>query len=274
MFAPNHAAASPPLRVLQLTDTHLYADHQGCLLGLNTQGSFAQILTLLQQCHWPADLLLATGDLVHDGSAAGYQRLHAQMAELDVPVYCIPGNHDEAQILKRSLNGDKVLYAGSADYAPWAFVFLDSTKPGSEAGLLDDRQLAHLQHSLETFRERHVLICLHHQPVPVGSRWLDTMLLENADDFFAIVDRAPQVRGITWGHVHQHFDSLRNGVRLLACPSTCIQFKPGQETFGLDTLAPGYRWLNLHPDGRIETGIQRLAAYPQEMALDRRAHGY
>jgi Icc protein len=261
-----------PLHIVQITDTHLYADTEGCLLGLNTQTSFEHTLALLQAHHWPADLILATGDLVHDGSAKGYQRLHERMAELAVPVYCIPGNHDEVDGLKRALNGDKVSYEASAEYGPWAFVFLDSTKPNSESGRLSDPQLAHLQHSLERFRQHHVLLCLHHQPVPVGSTWIDTMLLENTDDFFTILDRSPQVKGVVWGHVHQDFDSLRNGVRLMACPSTCIQFKPHGETFGIDSLTPGYRWLTLHPDGRIESGVQRLQHYPQK--LDLRAQGY
>ena len=52
------------LRVLQLTDTHLYASPGGTLLGLNTLRSFQQVVAHVRDFHWPLDLLLATGDLV------------------------------------------------------------------------------------------------------------------------------------------------------------------------------------------------------------------
>jgi Icc protein len=101
----------------------------------------------------------------------------------------------------------------------------------------------------------------------MGSRWLDTMAVDNADEFFSIIDRHPQVRGILWGHVHQEFDTMRSDVRLMASPSTCIQFLPGSGNFAVDAAAPGYRWLSLYPDGRIETGILRLSEVPGSVDL-------
>ena len=91
--------------------------------------------------------------------------------------------------------------------------------------------------------------------MPMGSRWLDTVGLRNAAAFFAVTDRHPQLRAIVWGHVHQASDQLRNGVRLISTPSTCAQFLPAADTFTLDTRPPGYRWLDLHPDGTIQTSV-------------------
>jgi Icc protein len=84
--------------------------------------------------------------------------------------------------------------------------------------------------------------------------------LRNPEALFTVLDRFPQVRAVLWGHVHQEFDQLRDGVRLMATPSTCIQFAPNSVDFGLDELAPGYRWLRLHDDGQIETGVSRIAS--------------
>jgi Icc protein len=103
-----------------------------------------------------------------------------------------------------------------------------------------------------------VLVCLHHQPVPVGCAWLDDQMVADADALFTFLDRHQSVRGVLWGHVHQALDRERNGVALMASPSTCVQFAPGQIDFKADTAAPGYRWLELHPDGRIRTGISRV----------------
>lgn len=268
-------SASPqerPLRVVQITDTHLCADPHAHLMGLNTQNSFLAVLECLRRDPKPVDLVLVTGDLVHDGSPAGYQRLGAALATLQVPVYCLPGNHDLPATLGVILNEGQVRTRPEAIHGGWAFVFLDSTRPDSDAGHLSEMELERLAGTLERHRNAPTLVCLHHNPVPVGSRWMDTMAVDNGAALFALVDRHPQVRGVLWGHVHQVFEAERNGVRLLASPSTCVQFQPGCDAFALDAASPGYRWLELMAGGQISTGVERLDGYPLE--LDTQAGGY
>ena len=253
----------PPVRILQISDTHLCADPADQLMGVNTQACFDGTIDLLRANHWPADLLLATGDLVHDdSSSAGYKRLLERLAALEVPVYCLPGNHDEPELLRQLLNRGRVRSVPSARHGAWAFVFIDSTRPESAGGHLSAGQLELLEQSLAQHAAQHYLVCLHHQPVPIGSTWLDSVALDNPAALFDVLERWPQVKGVVWGHVHQSYDALHNDIRLLACPSTCAQFLPGAKKFTLDTLTPGYRWLELHPDGRIDTGVERMARFP------------
>jgi Icc protein len=256
------------IRVLQITDTHLYASSGGCLLGLNTAQSLEAVMAEARRRHLPADLVLATGDLVHDGSAAAYQRFFGLLGSLGIPVYCLAGNHDEAVALRDTIDNRLIRYTDHALLGNWHFILLDSSQPDSEGGHLGPAALETLEARLQAAPDTHTLVCLHHQPVLMGSRWLDTMAIDNPDDFFAIIDRHPQVRGILWGHVHQESDRMRNDVRLLSTPSTCIQFMPGSTEFALDDTAPGYRWLTLHEDGRIETGIKRLAEIPGTIDLE------
>lgn len=260
------------LRIVQFTDMHLYADTRRDLLGVPTEQSFLDTVRQARRDHWPVALVLATGDLVHDHAAAGYQRLHAHLAALDAPVYCLPGNHDDSALMRAHLCGASVQLNKVVDHGAWRIVLLDSTVPGSDAGHLAAAELAHLDAQLSSAADRQVLVCLHHNPVPIGSPWLDTMMVDNAVDFFAVLDRHPQVRAVLWGHVHQTYDQVRRGVRLLASPSTCIQFQPQSAGFALDDAAPGYRWLVLHDSGAIETGVARLTNY--SATLDRRSGGY
>ncbi len=250
------------LSVLQFSDTHLFADEVGELLGVTTRDSFRRTLQQARSRHWPPDLVLTTGDLVHDGSPGGYASLHRELAQLDVPVYCLPGNHDHGPELLRSLNGDRVKAMDHAIHGHWGFAFVDTNLPGSNGGHLSPMELERLEASLNALTHCHVMVCLHHQPVPVGSRWLDTMQVDNPQALFDLLARFPNVRCLLWGHVHQEFDQRLNDMRLLACPSTCIQFAPGSEDFALDEQLPGYRWLRLHPDGHIETGVERITELP------------
>ncbi len=260
------------LRLVQFTDMHLYADVNRDLLGVVTEQSFLDTLQLARAEQWPVTAVLATGDLVHDYSVAGYRRLRAHFATLDVPVHCLPGNHDDPDLMAQHLAGGLVQISTCVDYNTWRIVLLDSTIRGSDAGHLARGPLDLLEAQLASAAGRHVLICLHHNPVAVGSPWLDTMMVGNAAEFFAIVDRYPAVRAILWGHVHQNVDTERQGVRLLASPSTCIQFQPQSNAFALDEAAPGYRWLVLHGNGGVATGVARLANF--SAALDRQSAGY
>lgn len=262
-----HPKSRQAINILQITDTHLFAGSDGRLLGLNTEQSLKAVINAARSGHGPADLILATGDLVHDGTAAAYRRVFSHLEKFAAPVYCLAGNHDEACTLQQTISGGLIHYASHIHKGYWQLIFLDSSIAGSEGGHLAAAELESLERHLQDDPDSHALVCLHHQPVPMGSRWLDTMAVDNAGEFFAIIDRHPQVRGILWGHVHQELDSLRGNIWLMSTPSTCVQFLPGSEDFALDTRAPGYRWLTLHADGRIESGVQRLSEMPGSVDL-------
>jgi Icc protein len=157
--------------------------------------------------------------------------------------------------LRRELDCAPFVVGGEVDFGPWRIVLLDTWIAGSAAGRLSEPSLAQLDQALRTACGRHALICLHHHPVDMSSRWLDEVGLENAAEFWRVVDQHRNVRAVLWGHVHQCFDALRGDVRLLATPSTCAQFMPGSKEFALDTLPPAYRTLQLRPDGTLTTEV-------------------
>jgi len=262
---------SKPLRIVQITDTHLYSDPDGRLLGLNTRHSLELVIDLVLNTQQP-DLVVASGDLTHDGSQKAYQHVQDCFRRIGAPIYCLPGNHDEAATLNACMNNDPFLSVHSTRIRNWHMLFLDSTVAGSEDGHLGESELDALDAALDSSPDLPALIWLHHQPVPIGSRWLDSMAIDNPQAFFDITDRYTQVRAIVWGHVHQLFEQQRNGVQLLATPSTCIQFQPGSEEFAVELVPPGYRWLELYPDGSFRTGIDRLQEIPGEINPD--ARGY
>jgi Icc protein len=86
-----------------------------------------------------------------------------------------------------------------------------------------------------------------------------------------VIDRYPQVRLVIFGHIHQEFERSRRGITYLGTPSTCIQFMPNSQKFSLDQTKPGFRLLNLYPNGMFNTKIERVAYTHQ---LDTTAMGY
>lgn len=255
-------AHATPLRVVQLSDTHLFADPSRTMLGLAPQESLAAVLALIRAEQPRLDVLLATGDFSQDNSVASYQRLYEQLAAFGVPMYWLEGNHDKpAPLLAALAEQPNILAPLVVHHGPWSFILLNSTIPGSTEGQLYANDLDFLRHALAQCEGQHVMVCLHHQPVPVGCRWLDKHQIGAATEFFHILDGYNNVRAVVWGHVHQEFASERNGVQLYGVPSTCIQFKPGCDDFTVDFVPPGYRWFDLHADGRIDTQVSRVARH-------------
>ncbi len=206
-----------------------------------------------------------------DGTLQSYQAFRQLSAQISAPARWIPGNHDEPMVMAEAAV-QSTLLEPVVDIGNWRVTMLDSAVPGSVPGYQQDDQLQLLARALSEAPERHHLVCLHHHPVSIGCAWMEPIGLRNPEAFFEVLDRFPQVRAVLWGHVHQQIDRERNGVRLMASPSTCIQFEPGSADFKVGEQAPGYRWLRLLPDGKLETGVERVTDF--EFTVDYGSNGY
>ena len=223
--------------------------------GVNTYDTFRAVITHAMSESAPPDAIIATGDLVQDETRTGYERFRRALENYKIPVYCIPGNHDSPETMAEVLNDPPFQVGGSVQLDDWSIILLNSFSSGDDGGRLSIPELERLHKTLALNDSSHTLICIHHHPVSMGSRWLDGVALRNPDDFFDIVEQFPQARGILWGHVHQASDRQRKGVRLMSTPSTCSQFRPNSDAFALDGKLPGYRWLELQSNGTIDTEV-------------------
>ncbi len=242
------------LSLLQFTDTHLYGSATESLRGIQTLPALKRALACARMRDWPVDAMLVTGDIVQD-DPAGYTNFRRLFADFGVPVLCLPGNHDDPLAMRSALNGKPFVLGGHVDMGAWRIVLLDSCVAGSAGGRLSPEALLDLDRALASAAPKHALVCLHHHPVSMSSRWLDQVGLENAEEFLAVIDRHRNVRAVVWGHVHQAFDSLRKGVRLLSTPSTCAQFMPHADQFEIDVRPPAYRSFELRSDGTLLTEV-------------------
>jgi len=254
-------AGSPhaPARLLQVTDPHLFGDESQTIYGVTTAVSFRKVLAEAFAPGTPRpDAILVTGDIADDHTAAAYANFRRALQPYGLPVYCLPGNHDEPDLMTGLVNSDGFQYGGTAEFGAWSAVFIDTHVHGRPEGRVIPAELARLEAALASFGERPVLVCLHHPPLPVGSAWLDGVGLRNASEFLAVIERHPAVRVVLGGHVHQSFEQVQRGVLMLATPSTCAQFTPLTERCVMDLKPPGYRRLTLLPDGTVQTEVRWL----------------
>lgn len=250
--------------LLHLTDPHLFQDPEATLKGVDTFATLMSVLHTARAIHGRAAAMVLTGDLSQDERPGSYARLAWALEGMPWPAYLLKGNHDDADAMwvgltrqPADIRADRQFFLDN-----WQVLLLDSVVPGRVDGTLSAATLGWLERALNAHPRHHALICLHHHPVPVGSAWMDALMLDNGADLFAVTSRHPNVRAVLWGHVHQCFDGERGGVRLLSSPSTGVQFAPGHDSFTLDARAPGYRWLELLADGTLDTGVCRVPDGP------------
>jgi Icc protein len=246
------------IQLLQLTDTHLFEDETLTSKGVATVQSFQAVLTHLRTLPRP-DLLLLTGDLSQDETAASYHRLYRAIAPLGIPTYWLPGNHDQPQIMQQILNQPPFSAENRIEAGEWVILLLNSVVPGEVHGELSSESLAWLKENLQTTGNRPVLIALHHPPLLTGSTWMDGINLHNSEIFQHLISQFPNVKLVLFGHIHQELDQEIDGVRYLATPSTCVQFQPNSDEFAIDgDRTPGFRQITLFPDGTFTTRVIRI----------------
>jgi Icc protein len=252
------------MKILQITDPHLYGAASARLRGVQTDASLRAVLDHASVDESDYTAILVTGDLVQD-DIGGYLRFRSMLGHVRTPVLCIPGNHDEPLAMQRELNVYPFRFCGAHQFDAWNFVMLNSYDPGCVGGRLSGAELERLDAALGA-SPAHAMVCLHHHPIPAGSRWLDTSGLANAAEFWQVIDAHAHVRAISWGHVHQVHDGRRGSVQLFATPSTGAQFLPGSDRYAVDSRPPAYRTFELHADGRIETEIHWVESLPMQRA--------
>ncbi|EHI1625617.1 3',5'-cyclic-AMP phosphodiesterase [Salmonella enterica] len=202
---------------------------------------------------------MATGDLAQDQSAAAYQHFAEGIASFRAPCVWLPGNHDFQPAMYSALQEAGISPAKRVLIGEqWQILLLDSQVFGVPHGELSEFQLEWLERKLADAPERQTLLLLHHHPLPAGCSWLDQHSLRNAGELDSVLANFPRVKYLLCGHIHQELDLDWNGRRLLASPSTCVQFKPHCANFTLDTIAPGWRTLELRANGVLETEVHRL----------------
>ena len=246
---------------VQLSDLHIRAPGQLAYGRINTTPylitAVQSVLNLRQQ----PDAVVITGDLTDFGRAAEYAHLAELLAPLPMPVYLLPGNHDDRSQLRRSFAQHS--YLGSSDatapinYAVqigglWLLA-LDTTVPGHSYGRLGSDQLAWLAAQLTSCASQPVVIAMHHPPFETGIGHMDDNGLRGgAAELEALVAQHPNVERVICGHLHRTIDVRFGGSIASTAPSpahqVCLDLSP-QAASQWALEPPGFKLHTLSSSG-------------------------
>lgn len=211
------------IEIVQISDCHI--DDIDEVLGVNSRDNLNKIIAKISQN--PANTIIISGDLSHNGSLKSYQILKTALKPIlkSKQLFVLSGNHDDAQNMAQEFADNLVPnLVPKVILGRWEVVFIDSTVEQKVSGYLSNKVLKKLNSSLKNTTADYNIVVLHHPPTSMNSTWDDNLSLENPDDFWGIIDKYPKVKAILWGHAHQAAQFYRGSIKLFACPSTARQF--------------------------------------------------
>ena len=259
---------------IQITDHHLLESEEELRDGFCPGHALRMVMKhISNHVADKADFIISTGDLVEPSTEAAYycavkllginsstalpgpQRINIEGLQ-DYPMYFLPGNHDDREIMTRylfSASKPLNLYNFTFEHKGVQFILMD-WGPKSQAYLFPETRefLAKaLQADLPS-----VIVC--HQHVKrIGSRWLDDFLADNLDEFWDVV-ADPSVKekalAILCGHVHITYEDEYRGIPILGLRSTAYPFAKTDDPLMI-LAAPHYRFI------RIQDGILTSRVY-------------
>jgi Icc protein len=215
--------------IAQISDTHI--KRKGRLLHhmIDTARYLRRAIRRLNALDPRPDVVLATGDLVESGKPKEYRRLRKILGELELPLYVIPGNHDDRANFREAFadhvylpkNGAYVQYV--LEQYPVRLIGLDSTDPERAGGVMDELRLRWLETRLGEQPDRPTVLFLHHPPFKTGIKPVDALGFRGLDEFGAVIRRHPQVKRVLCGHIHRPLQVPFAGTFASTAPSTAHQ---------------------------------------------------
>ncbi|MHB0774580.1 metallophosphoesterase [Halomonas sp. WWR20] len=238
------------MRLIQITDCHLHADPEAQSRKGFPLRQLDAVIERARQLR--PDMVLVSGDVSQDETPASYRHASQALTHLECPWFWFAGNHDHPECMQ-----ELQPFHDELDLGEWRLLILDSRIAGQDGGELGQTQLQDLAWRLEE-DERPVLLAMHHPPVEIGSRWMDSIGLADRDALWQTLAAYGQVKAILCGHIHQAFAARQGTVAVYGCPSTSDQFLSGSAEFAVDEASRvGFRVVDLSGE-TLETWVERV----------------
>lgn len=249
----------PPVTFVHISDTHLHHDpaYTGDLTDILPRPGVETMIQQINELPFHIDFVLHTGDIMTDPEKdAHYAVAQEVLGALRHPVYYLAGNHDRAESIQRVLMGrSEAEIVPHLDYEfevnGVQFLCLDSSIPDPEIhyGQLADSQLDWLDVRVRADDPRPLVVAVHHHALPLAAPWLDRIVMNNGEQFHAILCQARnRLRGVFYGHIHESTVTVRDGISYYSVLSGWFQTRTWYdqtEPFREPLYYPGFNVVTL-----------------------------
>jgi 3',5'-cyclic-AMP phosphodiesterase len=194
--------------IAQISDSHVALDTPDAERRLR---DFARTIADINALDPAPDVIVHTGDIVHNGRPEEYAQAAAVLARARAPVYLLPGNKDDRANLRAAFSARCYLASGSEfiDYAiedfPVRLIALDTLKPGANRGEFCPGQARHLSALLAAELDKPIALFTHHPPfeVTVGPDRFHFETMSGMARLRDALQHGGRIIAVFSGHVHR-----------------------------------------------------------------------
>jgi 3',5'-cyclic AMP phosphodiesterase CpdA len=246
--------------IVQLSDTHIREPGRLAYGRLDTAPYLKQAVEAINRMPQKPDAVVMTGDLTDFGREAEYDHLRLLLKPLSMPVYLLPGNHDDRQQLRNSF--PEYNYLGEDGFIQYSvpigglqLITLDTVMPQQSEGGLCTERLAWLASELEKHSNRPVIVAMHHPPFKTLIGHMDAIgLLGGGAELESLLARHPNVERVICGHLHRAIQVSFGSTVAVTVPSpahqVCLDLSPRADSAWI-LEPPGFGVHSLPQDGRL-----------------------
>ncbi|WP_428547983.1 phosphodiesterase [Profundibacter sp.] len=215
--------------IAHISDTHIAGP------GLKTNGiapmaeNLERCVTAINALTMRPDLVLLSGDVTNDLTRDEAQRAAEILTGLHSPLYLVPGNHDDRDVLWDVFGGGAIPARADGfvnyviDGPDLRIIALDTVAQGQSGGAFCKTRAAWLRTTLAEGGDQPTIIFMHHPPLKCGVPETDHDGFDGADMLGAIVADYPNIQRILCGHIHLLTHARWNGTVVTTAPSMGMQ---------------------------------------------------
>lgn len=255
--------------IAQISDSHIALDTADAERRL---ADFERTIADINALDPQPDVILHTGDVVHNGRRDEYAEAVRILAKARAPVYVIPGNKDDRDNLRRAflphgyLAPDAEMIDYAIEYLPVRLIAVDTKHATSNKGDFCTRREKRLIELMEADTSRPIAVFTHHPPfhVPVGPDPINFEPPETMERLRQTLLRCPRLIAVFSGHVHRDTAGFVDSIPATVVPCIATTLRRGDYPAHMKSR-PVYHVHRFDPRRNFSTearavGTERVAA--------------
>jgi len=218
---------------LQISDTHIVKTGSLVSGRLDTASPLKRLALRIAELQFevgPLDGIVVTGDVSDDGTAESYALFQSILEPLNLPIFCIPGNHDARAPFRAAF--EEAGYLSKTGRLDWHYelgalqiIGLDTLIEGQGGGELTNGTLGFLKACLTDLTQAPVVVMLHHPPFNSGMAFMDSIgLYRGTEQLSEILAEYKGEVLVLCGHIHRNISTQLAGHTVISAPSVCSSF--------------------------------------------------
>lgn len=264
--------------LIQLTDTHILPPGEVLYGTIDTARHLRETVERVNRMTPPADAVVITGDLVDRGDIAGYMHFIELIKPLKMPVFVLPGNHDNPKLMAKVFATTSCFpiiddtYQYAIDDLPFKIIALNSHAGDTELPEFNEKRLSWLEDQLGQ-SDKPALIAIHHPPMKTGIELIDMGGSEWFRGLESLLSRHAQVKLVICGHCHTDLSGRIGTVPVYMAAATSHQLiaSRGLSIAPATIIAPAAPVLHHFIEGDFLTGSNAWPADVENNRIDKKS---